>query len=265
MPWRDFFTIKKSDAATNNYKLALFNQVSNSTEVMNMSAIKRYFNSLYGDNMSNGFSAFSVGSSIKDTYVSEDHNKAGRLLDYRGMANDDTVGRCLDTMCYSADIPDENNELFQIKIEGDGLDAEDVGRIHDTVKEYLDLFDFDTNFDEYFRIFLIEGQLCWENIVAKDDLEQGIIGVNFIPNDAYDFCYDMETREKMGIMITNSTADSGAGMYTLNGLRTMNPGAGYVSNKYRNLNCYDELMENKCIVMPWEQLTYSDSRNVWIG
>lgn len=132
-------------------------------------------------------------------------------------------GRCLDTMCYSADIPDEENELIHIKIEGDDLDENDVKQIRDAVKEYLDLFDLETNFDEYFRILLIEGQLCWENIVAKDDLEQGIIGVNFIPNDAYDFCWDMETREKMGIMIMNSTADNGNGMLSWNnGFRSAN-------------------------------------------
>ena len=34
--------------------------------------------------------------------------------------------------------------------------------------------------EEYFRTLIIEGQICWENIVAKDDLEQGIIGINII-------------------------------------------------------------------------------------
>jgi hypothetical protein len=51
------------------------------------------------------------------------------------------------------------------------------------------------------------GQLCWENIVAKDDLEQGIIDINFIPADAFEFCYDTKLHKKIGIMITNIAAN----------------------------------------------------------
>ena len=42
--WRDFFVIKKDNAENNNYKLDLFNTVSQTNEIANMSVIKRYFN-----------------------------------------------------------------------------------------------------------------------------------------------------------------------------------------------------------------------------
>lgn len=195
MSWRDLFAIKKEDARNNNYKLALFNQVSNSSEIASMSTIKKYFNSLYDTN--DTFSTFSVGQSLDDLYVSEEHNKIARLQDYRNMGNDNAVAPSVDMMCYSANIPDENNNLIQIKITDPYLEAKDVQRIKDCIQEYLDLFDFDNNFQEYFRILVTEGQLCWENIVAKDDLEQGIIGINIIPNDSYEFCYDLKQRRKI--------------------------------------------------------------------
>ena len=107
-------------------------------------------------------------------------------------------------MCYSANIPDENDKLITVKIDNKYLEPSDIEQIRDAVQDYLNLFDFENNFEEYFRILLTEGQICWENIVAKDDKEEGIIGVNIIPNDAYEFCYDIKNRRKFGIMITNT-------------------------------------------------------------
>lgn len=138
-----------------------------------MSTIKRYFNSLYGGD--DGFSSFSVGQSLDDVYVAESTNKIARLNDYRNMTRFQEVGQSLDVMCYSADIPDENDKLINVKVDNKYLEARDVERIKDAIQDYLNLFDFDNNFEEYFRILLTEGQVCWENIVAKDDLEEGII------------------------------------------------------------------------------------------
>ena len=38
--WRDFFVIKKDNAENNNYKLDLFNTVSQTNEIANMSVLK---------------------------------------------------------------------------------------------------------------------------------------------------------------------------------------------------------------------------------
>lgn len=84
MGWRDLFIQKKSRGTENNYKLDLFNVVSQSEEIANMSTIKRYFNSLYDTNDS--FAAFSVGQSLDDAYVAESTNKIARLQEYRNMA-----------------------------------------------------------------------------------------------------------------------------------------------------------------------------------
>ena len=62
-------------------------------------------------------------------------------------------------MCYSANIPDENNRLIRIDIDSRYLEASDVSRIRDAIQDYLNLFDFENNFEEYFRILLTEGQL----------------------------------------------------------------------------------------------------------
>ena len=207
MSWLDYFQVKKEDASENNYKLDLFNRMSNSVDVASMSSIKKYFNSLYDLNGGGSFQAFTINQSLEDTYVSENNNKIQRLNDYRTISYFHEIISALDMMSYSANVPDENNEIVKIIVKDDYLEARDIDRIKKAVQDYLNLFDFENNFEEYFRTLMVEGQLCWENIIAKDQLDAGIIGINLIPNEAYDFCYDMKTRQKIGIMITNTSAD----------------------------------------------------------
>ena len=168
------------------------------------------------------------------------------------------VAQAIDMICYSANIPDENNKLVDVKIDSKELEAKDLEIIKDAIQDYLNLFDFDNNIEEYFRTLIIEGQICWENIVAKDDLDQGVIGINIIPNDAYEFCYDLKTRRKIGIMITNTAADN-FNLSNLLGIRGINGVTRTILGAYSSLNCYEELMEDKCIVLPFEELTYIDS------
>jgi hypothetical protein len=257
MAWTDFFVIKKDQAENNNYKLDLFNTVSQTDEIANMSAIKKYFNTLYDTDFS-GINGFNVSQTIKDSiYIAEASNKIARLIDYRNMSQFGELAQAIDMICYSSNIPDENNELIDIKINDPYLEPKDIESIRNCIQDYLDLFDFDNNIEEYFRTFIIEGQLCWENIVAKDDLEQGIIGINIIPNDAYEFCYDLKNRRKIGIMITNTMADN-FNLSNSVGLRSITA-ASTALRGYSSLNCYEELLEDKCIVMPFDQLTYIDS------
>ncbi len=256
MGWRDFFIINKDKANENNYKLDLFNTISNGTEIANMSTINRYFNSLYetGTNIN----SFIVNQSVDNIYVAETTNKIAHLQDYRNMSQFGEIAQAIDMICYSSNIPDENNNLINVKINDPSLEASDVEIIKNAINEYLDLFDFDNNIEEYFRTLIVEGQICWENIVAKDDLEQGIIGINIIPNDAYEFCYDLQNRKKIGIMITNTAADNFNLAHTL-GYSSLNGATRTILGAYSSLNCYEELLEDKCIVLPFEQLTYIDS------
>lgn len=167
----DLLISRKAKAKQNNYKLDLFQTVSNSTQIADMSAIKRYFSKAY-ENYTNDFTAFKTQEQADCLYISEPTNKLRRLTDYRVMAVYPEIASALDTICYSAETPDENNQLVTLNVKDQNLEAEAVQQIVDAAQEYFDLFDFDNNFVEYFRKFIIDGQLCWENVVAKDDLEQ---------------------------------------------------------------------------------------------
>jgi hypothetical protein len=42
-------------------------------------------------------------------------------------------------------------------------------------------------------------------LLQKMILKNGIIDINFIPTEAYEFCYDTGSCKKYGIMITNAS------------------------------------------------------------
>lgn len=167
----NFFASNKTAAKENNYKLELFETISKDTDMADMSAIKKYFNKMY-DGYEASINTFSVNQNFEGIYAAEPTNKIRRLQDYRAMSTFPEIASALDTICYSADTPDENNQLVNLRITDKNLEAKDIEEIKNAAQEYFDLFDFDNNFIEYFRKLLIDGQLCWENIVAKDDLEQ---------------------------------------------------------------------------------------------
>jgi hypothetical protein len=254
----NIFTSRKETAQANNYKLDLFETISKDADVADMSAIKRYFDRLYDQQAESSINAFSVSQQFEGIYAAEPTNKIRRLQDYRSMSTFPEIASALDTICYAADSPDENNQLVTLRVNDKHLEAKDIEIIKEAAQEYFDLFDFDNNFIEFFRKLLVDGQLCWENIVAKDDLEQGIIDINFIPSDAFEFCYDTKLHKKIGIMITNIAAN----MYNIatnNGITNVSMGPLNVGGNLSRLNCYQDLMDEKVLVLPFEQLTYVDS------
>lgn len=195
MGFFDIFAIQKDTAKQNNYKLDLFETISRNTDVADMSAIKKYFDKVYENE--NDVNIFTSYQNFEGLYTAEPTNKLRRLQDYRSMSLFPEIASALDTICYAADSPDELNQLVTLKVNNESLEPGDVAELRSAAQEYFDLFDFDNNFIEYFRKLLIDGQLCWENVVAKDDLEQGIIDINFIPPEAFEFCYDTKLHKKI--------------------------------------------------------------------
>lgn len=59
-------------------------------------------------------------------------------------------------------------------------------------------------------------------------------------------------------MITNTLADKFF-LSNVVGIRAINGTSCAIGGTYSSLNCYEELLDEKCIVLPFEQLTYIDS------
>jgi hypothetical protein len=155
MGFWNIFSSRKNTAYENNYKLDLFETISKNAETADMSAIKRYFDRLYEQDAL-GFNAFSVNQDFEGIYAAEPTNKIRRLQDYRSMSTFPEIASALDTICYAADSPDENNQLVTLRVNDNNLEAKDIERIREAAQEYFDLFDFDNNFIEFFRKLLVD-------------------------------------------------------------------------------------------------------------
>ena len=251
--------INKDRAEENNYKYDLFDTIDQSNEVLGFSAVKKYFNKLYNvdGTLGSSFDSFQVNQTIDGVYSAEQTNKFVRLQDCRSMSVIPEIAQAIDMICYAADVPDENNEIVHLIVKDSNLEAHEVEAITEAAKEYFDLFDFDNNIIEYMRKFVIEGQLCWENIVAKDELDQGIIGINFIPPEAYEFAFDTKIRRKVGIMITNTAVDT-YNIALANGISNI-PNAGPVNVAGLPVGYFNDLGDENVMVLPFDQLTYIDS------
>lgn len=248
MAWLNIFSSTKEEAREKNYKMQYFDKLSNSSEVVNMSAITNYLEQKYGGQTA-GLDFFS-SELLANLYVAENTNKLSRIAKYRQMAEFAEIADAIDMMCTDAYNISEQNQLYWIQINNEELDASDIEYIRESCEEYTDLFNLDTDFQQLFRKLVIEGQLCWENIVAKDELDAGIIGINMIPNEAYEFAYDMKDKQKMGIMI-NATLLQEIGL--INSFSAIN------AINTTSLNCGNSLDNGECIFLPFEQLTYCDT------
>ena len=112
----DLIAVNKEQADQNNYKKQLFDTVSNSTETADMSAIKKYFDRVY-QNYGAQFDTFTADQVLdKDVYISQITTKTQKLRDYRQMALFPEIASAIDTMCYSAVVNDENNNVVTLNI-----------------------------------------------------------------------------------------------------------------------------------------------------
>jgi hypothetical protein len=71
-------------------------------------------------------------------------------------------------------------------------------------------------------------------LLPKMIWNNGIIDINFIPADAFEFCYDTKIRKKVGIMITNFSAN----MYNIacaNGITNVS---------MRTYKCWSEIFQD---------------------
>jgi hypothetical protein len=64
----------------------------------------------------------------------------------------------------------------------------------------MNLFNLHDEGHNLIKRFLIEGELAWENIINKDYLQKGIVGVRFLPAEYYETLVDLRENRPAGII-----------------------------------------------------------------
>jgi hypothetical protein len=115
-------------------------------------------------------------------YANVDKDKTRRLQDYRRMAAFAELGDCIDEICDECIVKDENDVIVNFNLRGN-YTKEVKDTIEKEYKKFIEIFDLEDKGWEYFRQFLIDGELYFENIILEDKRDLGIIGLVSIPTE----------------------------------------------------------------------------------
>jgi hypothetical protein len=145
--------------------------------------------------LSNDFNNTAYGMMHKDSsfgdvmYATVSEDKPGRLRDYRSIAAYSEVSDALDEICDECVNYDENSNILKLLFVNDNLKSIEKEKITNEFDKFIDHFDFKNKGWRYFRQFLIEGELYFENIIHEDYTKQGILAVQNLPADNIDPVY----------------------------------------------------------------------------
>ena len=275
-----------------NSILSTFAEISQTKEAN--SVIERAFSNIiktqpYIDaNWSNNFytALFNTlnGTQVNSNLAYVPTGKTARLAEYNRMAQSAEINACLDEISDSAINFNEKKQIVEIQFNDvdyipDGPEGqkkreeleEKRSILYKEFYKFIQPLKLQTKLHRYMKNFLKTGECCWENIIDPDNKEEGIIDFKFIPSHSFDFAYDKETYEKVGIWVkvlktkTGSTLnydDGGlASSASVRGLGPSVPYNSYTGNCYElgSLNRVDDYTQGDLLFLPWEQVTYIES------
>lgn len=136
------------------------------------------------------FSAIERDKSFSDVmYATATDDKPGRLRDYRTMAAFSEIADALDEICDETINPDDQDDIVKLKFKNCDLESEKKEEVIDEFEKYIEYYDLHNNGWQYFRQFLIEGELFFEQIIHEDYVNEGVLGIVNIPADLIDPVY----------------------------------------------------------------------------
>lgn len=275
-----------------NSILSTFAEISQTKEAN--SVIERAFSNIiktqpYIDtNWSNNFytALFNTlnGTQVNSNLAYVPTGKTARLAEYNRMAQSAEINACLDEISDSAINFNEKKQIVEIQFNDvdyipDGPEGqkkreeleEKRSILYKEFYKFIQPLKLQTKLHRYMKNFLKTGECCWENIIDPDNKEEGIIDFKFIPSHSFDFAYDKETYEKVGIWVkvlktkTGSTLNyDDGGLASSASVRGLGPSVSYNSytgNCYElgSLNRVDDYTQGDLLFLPWEQVTYVES------
>ena len=111
------------------------------------------------------------------------------MRDYRTMAAFSEIADALDEICDETINPDEDDDIVKLKFKNAELESDKKDEIMKEWDKFIEHFDLHNNGWQYFRQFLIEGELYFELIIHEDYVNEGVLGVVNIPADLIDPVY----------------------------------------------------------------------------
>jgi hypothetical protein len=240
--------VSDQELTDGNPNLETFSDLDSGDEVLDNSVL---VNEVYKGSTDPG--QFNTISGYKQAvYGRLSTDKIRRLMFFREMALYPEVSDAVDEICEACLNDDEQGNIVNLNLE-------------EHAEHFLSLYDFEANGFDYFRRLVIDGECTWENIIDEDNSDLGLIGVNYVRSETYEYLIDDNFRHH-GILInakllTNSAAAEDVPKYQFNRNRVGNRWRGELDTIKLGGN-YTKRNENReIIVLPTAQITHANSGN----
>lgn len=167
----------------------------------------------YGDKSTTG--SMLVDKGYHDfIYAKVDTNKIRRIQDYRRMAAFYVVSDAIDEICDECINEDSKGNIVNCAFEG-SFNESTRQELQKEWDKFINIFNLKEKGFNYFRQWLIDGELFFENVLDGKKTEKGIIGTILLPpelvNPVYDNLQNELIREfvlrKPAPIITNAQQD----------------------------------------------------------
>lgn len=252
-----WFGLTQSQAQSSNYKLDEFSKLDQNDDVdlAKYSAVNKYFEQLEQRSSTTGFDFHSFTDII---YGGVATDKPTRLANYRRMASFPEVSDAIDEICDDSINHDEKGRLVALILNRGDLDALAKQEIQDSFDEYISLFDFDNHMFEYMRDFVTDGEMCWENIISKNHPEYGIVNVNRLKPEVFEFAVNIKTGKTAGILVLGKdrlSQTAPTGPMPLGGTQPQ-PLHQYGGVQIQELANSQRVKDGEAVFLPFEQITY---------
>jgi hypothetical protein len=248
----NMFTKRDIENINPNYKI--FDDIENNNNSLQYSVIDSAFDdstqSLLGHEAVNAYKDMVYGSISTD--------KPKRLMFYRNMSQFPEVSDAIDEIADECLNFDDNHNFINIEYhKNSNLDDGQKKQIQKEFDNFISLFQVEDHYFDYFRSLIIDGEITWENIVSEKNKDMGIIGIQQILPETYEYLLDDRYRI-VGIVFNARMAKGEGGTAP-----TINSGSQNTTDYFKPLNLqpiYSQRDEGKDMIpMPLSQITHIDS------
>lgn len=198
-----------SDALKKNPNLTIFdNSQNNIADIVDKrSIVSQYQTATQITSTDNYFSSVFSGMQAMPLYT----NKTERIKQYRAMAQYPECDFCLCELADDFIHIDQSGQFIRLTIpeEKTHLNSEKRKILQLEFQRFIELFKFKDEAFNFFKRFLIDGEVAFENIINPEKPGLGIIGVKYLPTEYYETIYNPENGKSVGILFNkeNLTRD----------------------------------------------------------
>lgn len=251
--------------AADNPNIQTFSELSGDDEVLSNSVLVQ---EVYGQSAGEG----SRGqiSTIKGykqaVYGNLSTDKIRRLSFFREMACYPEVSEAVDEIADACINHNEDDNIVNMRYtkSAEKLKKEVRKEIMDHADYFFSLYDFEAKGFDYFKRLVVDGEITWENIIDDANEDLGLIGINLIRSETYEYLIDDNFRHHgiviNGKMLSNTGSDE-VPQYQFNRNRVGNRWRGSLDALKHGGTYEARNAEKEMIALPLAQITHANSGN----